>query len=256
MSLALAGELMKIDTPEHLSEKLNVLLIPREHEVVRASLKERMFSNLRPKIITVVLVLVSWLIITARQGGIVTVTAPITFHNLPDGLVFVNSSPEEVEVQVKALSKLIPSPKQLDVVADVDLAKVREGSSRLTIRNDDLHVPLGMVVAGIKPSSVRVIAEKKMRKTLRVRVQTTGVLPEGEVLRKIQVEPATVTVEGPESALVSLETVRTEEVDLSEMRRNSSVEKGLVQPAPQVRLVANAPVRVRLVISGRSARGL
>ncbi len=251
VTLALAGEISRIDTPERLSERLHALLIPATQEVVRVSLRKRIFSNLRPKLVTVLLVIVSWLIITAKQGGILTVTAPIKFHNLPNGLVLVKSIPEEVDVQVKTFSKLIPSPKQLDLVADVDLAKIREGVNHLTIKNDDLQVPLGVVVSGINPSVIRVTAEKKVRKTLMVRVNTKGKLPAGARLRRMRVEPATVTAEGPERVFSQLDSVETEEIDLSTIRRSTLLEKGLLQPAPQVTILREGPVRVQLVISGR-----
>lgn len=251
VTLALAGEMERIDTPERLSEKLNALLMPPEPEVVRVSLKKRIFSNLRPKLVTVLLVIASWLIITAKQGGIITVAAQINFRNLPDNLVLVKSFPEEVEVQVKTFSKLVPSPKQLDVVADVDLAGIREGMNNLTIKNDDLRLPLGVVASGINPSVVRVTAEKKMRKTLQVRVKTKGRLPDGLRLKRIRVEPSSVTTEGPEHALVQLTSVETEEVDLSAVHRSEFLETGLLQPAPQVKVLRDEPVRVQLVVSGR-----
>ena len=250
VSLALAGELARIDTPEHLSEKLHELLIPPDQEVVTVSLRERIFSNLRPKLATLFLVLVSWLIITAKQGGILTVTAPIKFHNLPSDLVLVKNSPEEVDVQVKTFSKLIPSPKQLDVTADVDLSKVREGSNRLTVKTDDLQLPLGVVVSGINPSVVRVTTERKVSKTLLVRVRTSGNLPSGMRLRKVKVEPATVTVEGPERALSQIDAATTEEIDLSGVRHSVVLDKGLLPPAPQVKFLRDESVKVQLVISG------
>ena len=251
VSLALAGELEKIDTPEHLSEKLHALLIPPDQEIVRVSLQKRIFSNLRPKLVTVFLVLVSWLIITAKQGGILTVTAPVKFHNLPNDLVLIKNSPEEVDVQVKTFSKLIPSPKQLDVTVDVDLANIREGTNRLTIKNDDLQLPLGVVVSGINPSVVRVTTEKKVRKTLQVRVKTRGRLPVGMRVRRIKVDPATVTAEGPEHALSQIDAAATEEIDLSGVRRSVVLEKSLLQPAPQIKFLRDEPVKVQLVISGQ-----
>ncbi|MCM2359039.1 MAG: diadenylate cyclase CdaA [Geobacteraceae bacterium] len=251
VTLALAGELEKIDTPEHLSGKLHTLLMPPDQEVVRVSLRKKIFSNLRPKLITLFLVLVSWLIITAQQGGILTVSAPIKFHNLPDDLVLVKSSPEEVEVQAKVFSKLIPSPKQLDIVADLDLAKIQEGTNRMTIKSEALQLPLGVVVTGINPSVIRVTAEKKARKTLRVKVITRGRPPAGARLRRVKADPPAVTVEGPALALSQLDSVATEEIDLSGVRQSVELERGLIQPAPQVNFLRDEPVKVRLTISGR-----
>jgi hypothetical protein len=251
ITLALSGELEKIDTPEHLSEKLHDILLSPDREFVRVSLREKMFSNLRPKLVTVFLVIISWLIITAKQGGILTVTAPIKFHNLPANLVLVKSSPEEVEVQVKVISRLIPSPKQLDIVADVDLAKIREGTNNLAVKNDDLQIPLGVVVSSINPSVVKVATERKVRKQLQIRAKTLGRLPGGLKIGKLQADPATAVVEGPEHVVTQLEFISTEEIDLSKIRRSMSLEKGLLQPAPQVKLLRDEPVKVQLVISGR-----
>ncbi|HLO26805.1 MAG TPA: diadenylate cyclase CdaA [Geobacteraceae bacterium] len=250
VTLALSGEMTKIDTPEHLSEKLHEVLLPSDQETVRVSLKEKVFSNFRPKLVTVFLVIISWFIITAKQGGILTVTAPIKFHNLPGNLVLVKSSPEEVEVQVKVISRLIPSPKQLDIVADVDLAKVREGTNHLAIKNDDLQLPLGVVVSGINPSVVKVTAERKVRKNLLVRAKTIGSLPDGLSLRKVKVSPASVMAEGPERVLGQIDSVSTEDIDLAGVRRSVALEKGLLQPAPQVKLLRDEAVKVQLVVSG------
>ena len=251
VTMALAGAMDKIDTPEHLSEKLHDILTPATNEVVRVSLREKMFSNLRPKLVTVFLVMLSWLIITAKQGGILTVTAPVKFHNLPDNLVLVKSSPEEVEVQVKVISRLIPSPKQLDIVADVDLAKISEGVNHLAVKSDDLQLPLGVVASGINPSVVKVTTEKKSRKTLHVKVKTQGSVPGGLIIRKMLANPPMVVVEGPERQLAQLDSVSTEEIDLSKIRRNTELEKGLLQPAPQIKVLREEPVKIQLVVSGR-----
>jgi diadenylate cyclase len=250
VSLALAGELRKIDTPEQLSERLHLLLAPPAPEVTKISVQRRLFRNLWPKLTTLLLVSVCWLIITAKQGGIVTVNAPINFHNLPNEFVLVNSSPEEVEVQLKAVSGLIPSPKQLDIAADVNLARARDGVNQLAIKNDDFQLPLGVKVAGIKPSIVKVTLEKKVRKTLRIKVKTSGRLPGNQSLRKIRVEPATVIAEGPEHTIAQLDSVETEEVDLATMQRSTVLEKRLLAPAPQVKILRDEAVRVRLVKSG------
>ena len=112
----------------------------------------------------VVLVLVSWLLITFRQGEILTVTAPIKFHNLPESLVLTRSSPEGVDLQLKAFSNLVDSPQDLKPVIDLDLAKLKEGGNSITIRKEDIKLPPGVVVDSIEHTPVRVFAERKVRK--------------------------------------------------------------------------------------------
>jgi hypothetical protein len=208
--------------------------------------RHRFFSNLWPKLTTLLLVSVCWLIITAKQGEIVTVTAILKFHDLPEGLALVKSSPEDVEVQLKAFSGLVPSPKKLDIEADINLAKVREGINPLAIKSADFHPPLGMMITGINPPVIKVTVEKKVRKTLQVKVKTSGRLPPRLSSRKLKVDPPVVEAEGPQHAMEQLDSVETEEVNLSVIQRGAVMEKRLLAPAPQVKLLREEPVRVRL----------
>lgn len=164
VSLSVDGELERIDSPAELHERLSSLLLPLSPQSQRVSIKTRLFRNFWPKVGVLTVVLISWLLITFRQGEILTVTAPIKFHNLPDSLVLARSYPEEVDVQLKAFSNLVGSPRDLNVVVDLDLSKVKEGGNSLMIRKDDIKLPPGIVVDSIERSLVRVTAERKLRR--------------------------------------------------------------------------------------------
>jgi YbbR domain-containing protein len=208
--------------------------------------QRRFFSNLWPKLITLLAVSIFWIIITLKQGDIVTVTAPIKFHNLPEGLALVKSSPEEVEVQLKTFSGLTPSPKKLDIMADVNLAKISEGISQLAIKNDDFQLPLGVMVTGINPSAVKVTIEKKVRKTLRIKVKTIGKPPGRRYSGKMTVDPPEVDAVGPQHIMEQLDSVETEEVNLNGVRRGAVLGKHLLSPSPQVKLLHEDSVTVRI----------
>lgn len=247
VSLAVEGELERLVTPEGLAERLHLLLAPPVPVTAKMTIKKRLFGNLAPKLVTLLLVCASWLIITGRQGGIVSVSAPVKFHNLSEGLSLVKSTPEHVELQLKIYSRLVPAPKELDVAADIDLGKVREGNNTVPVTSDDIKLPIGVVVSEINPSVVKVVADKKISRTVRVRAGLTGTLPDGLSLRRVTVEPRTVVVEGPQRLLAQLDSVRTEDIDLSTVTRSETIEKELLTPAPGVRILREGPVKVRLV---------
>jgi len=251
VGLALAGELETLGSAEILADRLQGLLFPQRQEKVHISVRQRLFSNLVPKLVTTLIVLVSWLIVTTRQGGIFTVTVPIKYHNLPGNVVLLKSNPEEVEVQLKVFSSLIPSPKQLDLVADLDLSGVRDGGNNLAISESDLNLPLGVVLTGMTPSVVKVTIGKKVQKSLQIRPSLAGTLPGRQRLQRVRVEPSAVVVEGPEHVLGGMNTIQTEVVNLDGIRQSTVVEAKLVSPSPQLRIVNDEPVRVRIVTSGR-----
>ncbi len=251
VSLAQGGELQIIRKQEELTDTLHTLLAPPEPEIQKVSIKQRIFSNLWPKLATVLLVVGSWLIITSRQGGVITVAAPIKFHNLPDNLALINNVPEQVEVQLKVFSSLVPSPRPEEIVADLDLSRLKEGQNTVPVSDEDFKLPLGMKVSGVKPSVVKVLADKKVRKTLRVRVSVTGELPDGYELRRLKAEPVTVMVEGPENILLMLQSVQTEDIDLTGIWQSVTLERRLITPAPQVRFLREELVKVRVVTGQR-----
>jgi diadenylate cyclase len=247
VSLALSRELSKVASSEHLALHLGQLLAYTEREEVRLTVMRRLFRNFWAKLITVLLVSLCWLLITAKQGEIVTILAPVQFRNLSESLLLRKSDPEQVELQLKSVSSLIPIPKEGDVVAVVDLAKVQSGTNQVLIRKENISLPSGVVVTQVKPVSLRVTIERKVRKDLRVTATLRGT-PKGKLqLRRVTVVPPMVTVEGPESVLSRMETIRTEVIRLSDVEKSTTVEKRLELPA-HLRLPNEEKIQVRIIL--------
>jgi len=123
-----------------------------------------------PKTAILLIVVTLWALISSRQGQIITVTAPVRLHGIPERLALVRSTPEEVDVQLKSFSILTPLPSKLDISADVDLSSIREGQSSVRIKNSDFRLPSGMEMTAVTPSSVRVVTDRKERRRVPVRV--------------------------------------------------------------------------------------
>ncbi len=248
VSLALARNLEKIDTVQELSAQLESLLSLPAREEVHITLVKRIFGNFWPKLATVALVFVCWVIITARQGEIVSATAPVQFRSLPDALLVRSSSVEEVELQLKSFSSLIPLPKEGELVAEVDLSKSRVGTNTILFRKEDFKLPSGVAITRIKPASFRVTLERKVRKSVKVKTRLSGTLPAGLHLKNVKVVPSEVMMEGPDSIMAQIGSVRTEEIRLSSVDRSMTLTKKLEVPA-HIRPVSGDTVAVRIVLS-------
>jgi diadenylate cyclase len=247
VSLALSGTLEKIVTAEELSARLEGLLLLPAREEVHITLMKRIFGNFRPKLATVALVFICWLIVTARQGEIVTMTAPVQFRNLPDTLLLRSTSVEEVELQLKTISSLIQLPKEGDLTAEIDLSKSRVGTNKILFRKEDFKLPSGAVITRINPSSLRVVMEKKVRKLVRVKPRLTGTLPAGLHIRKVNAVPDEVMMEGPDSVMTRIESVRTEEIRLPAIGSSRTVTSKLEVPA-HIRSISADSVSVRILL--------
>lgn len=247
VSLALSGKLERMETAQQLSTRLTELLFTPVPEAAHLSLARRMTRNFRPKLATFALVFVCWLVVTARQGEIATIPASVQFRNLPDTLLLAKSSLDSVEVQLKTISSLIPLPKEGEIVAEIDLSRMKEGNNQVLFRKEDFTLPSGVVITRIKPSAMRVTIEKKIRKQVRVEPRFTGTPGANLRLKKYKVSPPQVLIEGPSSIIAPLESIRTEEINLASSAGAKTVEKKLVVPAP-LRAVTDERVTIRIVV--------
>ena len=230
VSLAEAGEIHTMSSPVELSSVLERLICP-VREKTRLTLRQKLFSNLLPKTALLLVVTAFWALITARQGQITTVTAPVSLHGVSDGLVLVKSTPEEVEVQLKTFSSLTPAPTKLDISASIDVSDVKEGQSTIRIKNSDFALPSGMVVTSVNPPTIKVLTEKKVRKSVPVKVQLRGILPASMSGYTVQSSPAAVDVEGPAGQMSKVESISTEEIDARRLEKDKEYRKNLMQPA-------------------------
>jgi diadenylate cyclase len=248
VSLALSGSIQKLDTAEQLAGLLNRLLYVPVQEESKPSQLNRVYRNFWPKLITVLLVFITWLIITAREGEITNTLVPVTFQDLPADYLLTKSTPDEVEVQLRTFSSLIPAPKEGEISAEVNLSKIKEGNNTIPIKKEDFRLPTGVIVTRVKPSVLRINVEKRAQKLLKVEAKVIGSLPGKEKLKKIKVEPYSVMVEGPERSLARVEDIQTEEILLQHIHGSVTVERKLVAPSNQVRFLRDGKVKVTLTV--------
>ncbi len=251
VSVASAGELLIVGSSEELIFILESYLITQSTKTGNVSIKDRFFKNLIPKFVTLMLVIVCWLLINAKQGGIQSVNAQVKFHNLPESLILKNDLPGEIEVQLKVLSTVFSSSKKMEISADFDLEKIHEGVNSIPVDSKTFQLPLGVSVAKVTPSVLKIIAEKKSFRDLPVILKKTGHLPNSLKLRSISIEPMRVRVIGSESALNQVSQIYTEPLDFSSIRKSQRYEVKLTSPSPQVQLKPEETVSVKLSVSDR-----
>ena len=244
--LAEAGEFLKLGSPAELVAALEQRITP-VREKTRLTIRQRLFSNLLPKTALLLMVTAFWALITTRQGQITTVTAPVSLHGISDELSLVRSYPEEVEVQVTSFSSLTPAPAKLDISANVDLSGIREGQATVRVKNSDFSLPSGLVVSSVTPSSIRVVTERKMRKSVPVKVVLKGAPAAGMGGYEAVPDPATVEVEGPAGQVSRVESVATEEIDAGRLVKGKEYRKNLLLPSRKVTLLYDEPVVIRFV---------
>lgn len=247
VSLAVGSSLQLFETPGDLIAALD-RLTASDREQKRIIPRARIFSNLLPKTAILLIVSIFWALITSRQGQIITVTAPVRIHGIPEKLALVRSSPEEVDVQLKSFSILTPMPSKLDIAADIDLSTIREGQSTVRIKSSDFQLPSGMEVTSVSPPSIRIVTDRKTRKLIPIKAVLRGRLGRGVRGYEVVVDPSSVEVEGPVSQVERIERIVTEDIEASRLLKGQEYHKNLLPPDNNITIQRDEPVTIRLVL--------
>lgn len=155
VTLAVGHELIPIANAGQLEARLDELLSSPELKN-ESRLVQRFFRNLPLKTAIVLVVSAIWLLFSLRQGEVAIVQVPLAFHGLPDGMSLTRATPEDITVRLRSNSGLAPSPRQLDLTADLDLSGASEGVHTIRISTANVRVPTGTTVVGLEPTTVRV----------------------------------------------------------------------------------------------------
>ena len=144
---------------------------------------------------------------------------PIMYINVPHSYEVVNF-PKTVSVNIEGQERLIKNLKQDEISAVIDLSNAKAGKSFYTITNENIKLPNTLEVTSIEPSTIAIMIEKQMRKSIPVKPTIVGVPQHGFVIYEIKVAPETVVIEGPKSVISKISNIKTEPIDITGINRS------------------------------------
>ncbi|HPW18844.1 MAG TPA: CdaR family protein, partial [Candidatus Aminicenantes bacterium] len=143
------------------------------------------------------------------------------------------------------------------LAARLDLERATVLQQEYPVAASAVSVPKGAEVVKIAPSKVTIRLERTAAATLEVRATLRGRPAAGAHVEGVEVVPATVEVEGPESRLRSEDAATTAPLDLTGLTQPTVFEADIILPRPELRLVnspASARVSVRVVADKPAAK--
>ena len=204
------------------------------------------FRHLGLKIISVVIALFLWLVVSAEQVVERAIRIPLEYANLPAPLELVGSPPAVVDVRLRGSSGALSRVGAGDLVAVLDVRTARAGERLFHLTPADVRSPFGVEVVQVAPASVSMAFEPSASKVVPVVPSVDGDPAAGFRVGAVTSEPATVEVVGPASALGTLSEAITEPVSVAGASASVSetVNVGVGNQALRLRGVKTARVTV------------
>lgn len=192
-------------------------------------------ENIWLKVAAVALAVILWFFVISRGQSEISMEVPLELKNIPRGLESVKQSVKSVSVNIKGQERLLKNMESSAVRVYVDLSKAKKEKGTYYINKDDVKLPSTMTVTGITPSSVWIVLEETVVRTMPVRPIIIGNPKKGFVISSVVVTPEEVIVEGAKTEVGRIKFLRTEPIDIADL------DETLVQD-------------VRLDVAGRNIR--
>jgi YbbR domain-containing protein len=209
----------------------------------------RPFGHLGLKLLSLAIALLLWLTVAGEQTVERGLRVPLEIQNMPEKLQLVEDPPQLVDVRVRGaastLGRLVPG----DLVAIIDVRGARPGRRLFHLTDDEVRGPFGVEVEHVSPPTVALSFEIAGTAEIPVTPAITGEPAPGYVVGKVAVEPQTVIVAGPQTALGRLTSAITEPVSVAgaTAAREEVVTLGVMEPSVRLQVPGSAHVTVQIL---------
>jgi len=137
--------------------------------------------------------------------------------DVPPGLVVANEIPDRVTFRLSGSKFFLRTVvNSLDSI-QVDLSKAKAGPTYYRIERESLHLPIGVKVLSISPSTINPVLEPMLRRTVPVQLNTKNQVPSGYRLLSMQAKPQNVRIKGPRSVVEKISSLKLAPIDLSDI---------------------------------------
>lgn len=208
------------------------------------------------KLVSLVLALVLWLLLVPAEKVFSekSLTIPLETRNVPAGLEIVERPAPTIDVTVRAPKRVLNEIGPSGLVARIDLERATVHQQEYPLNASMIAVPPGAHVAKISPSQVTIKLERTAEATLEVHAALRGKPAPGNRIVRIEIDPATVAVQGPESRIKAADAATTAPVDVTGLTQSTVFNADIILPRRELRF-RDAPTSARIAVVIEPDRG-
>jgi len=213
------------------------------------------------KLVSIGLALGLWLLLVPaeKMSSEKSLIIPLEIRNVPAGLEIVGRPGPTIEVTLRAPVRLLDEIGTSSLAARIDLERATVHQLEYPLNASMIAVPQGAEVVKIAPSKVTIKLERTAEAMIKVHATLRGKPAPGFRVSRIEIEPASVAVRGPESLVKAADAATTSPVDVSGLAQSTIFDADIILPRSELRIVsALASARVAVIIeedrAGAAAR--
>jgi len=208
------------------------------------------------KLVSLGLALGLWLLLvpSEKMSSEKSLTVPLETRNIPAGLEIVQRPVPTIDVTVRAPKRLLGEIGPSSLVASLDLERGTVLQQEYALNAAMIALPPGAEVVKISPSKVTIKLERTAEAVLEVHATVRGKPAAGFRVARIEIDPATVAVQGPESRVKDSAAAVTAPVDIAGLTQSTIFDADIILPRPELRFVSPlTSARITVMIEAEKA---
>lgn len=212
--------------------------------------KKKLFEDFKIKLICFFLAVAMYIFTSIFfQRTTVIYTVPLKIENLKDYYVVKNKLPEYIKIVAKDKSTTFNRINENDFKIRVDLNNIdRPDKYKIPIK---WEIPSEMrsLFASIKidPSELEIQVERKKEKNVRVELNTIGGSTSGYIISKVIIDPPYVRIQGPESIINSITSIKTEPINIEGIKESFTTTVKCITEYPSVKILNTTNISFEII---------
>jgi len=186
---------------------------------IKKILKQIFLDNIGLKIMSLFIGFSAWFFISSEHTIEKNIVVPVEIVNKPAFLEIANDYTKSVIVQIQSRQ----DTRETLYKASIDLQDAREGENVILLQPQNFDAPSSIEILSIRPSTLSIILEPLVNKTIPVLVKYSGVVAENYRVSGTRSSPENVFISGPLSQVSSIDEIFTQVLDIS--NGNQTIEK-------------------------------
>lgn len=175
-----------------------------------------LFQNIAWKIFSLLVAFGIWFVVMSSNS--IEITKEVSLDlDIPSGLIVANEVPDRVSFRLSGSKFFLRTlANSLDSIR-IDLTKAKAGPTYYKIEKDSLHLPIGVKILSISPTTINPVLEPVDRRSVPVEIVQRNEVPNGYRLLRLQAMPKNVRIKGPRNVVERISVIRSQPVDLADI---------------------------------------
>ena len=228
----------RAELERQLNEHMGIGIQPVSYQ------RRRIFQLAAAGVISVLLITGVWFSFTRGWDTLISFEVPIEYMNRDPEKEILETSINNVALQLSGSGALIKSLRPDQVRVRLDLSQAVVGLNTFSITPDNIKLPPGVFLKDVYPQTVDVTLDIPKTVSLPVQVDWGGKLPEHLILVSAELEPDTLQVTGGSRLLDDISTIYTEKVMLDQIDRSGTLTVNPILSPASLKIAGNSNQKI------------